>query len=73
MVTRFQKELSEVQALLYDESQAKLKLQMELDSKDSEIEQLQHKVSLVNSETASVNSGTDNDNDDGFPGKSKMQ
>lgn len=67
MVARFQKEHSEMQALLYDESQAKLKLQMELDSKDSEIEQLQQKLIHVNSETASVNSGPDNEIDDGFP------
>ncbi|KAG8183195.1 hypothetical protein JTE90_005646 [Oedothorax gibbosus] len=69
VVSRFQKELCEVQALLYDESQARLKLQMELDSKDSEIEQLQHRVALVdNVDSASLNSGgTDNDMDDGFP------
>ncbi|GIX66903.1 rho-associated protein kinase 1 [Caerostris darwini] len=66
MITRFNKELSEMQALLYDESQAKLKIQMELDSKDSEIEQLQHKLALVNSENASFSSGIE-DNDDGFP------
>ncbi|XP_054707053.1 rho-associated protein kinase 2-like [Uloborus diversus] len=67
MVSRFQKELSEVHASLYDESQGKLKLQMELDSKDSEIEQLQQRLVLLNSETASINSGPDNDTDDGFP------
>ncbi|XP_055942528.1 rho-associated protein kinase 2-like [Argiope bruennichi] len=66
MIARFNKELSEMQALLYDESQAKLKIQMELDSKDSEIEQLQHKLALVNSENASFSSGIE-DNDDGFP------
>lgn len=65
MVARFQKELSEIQALLNDESQSRLKLQMELDSKDYVIEQLQ-KSSLY-SETASINSGLDNDIDDGFP------
>ena len=40
MVARFQKELSELQASLQEENQAKIKLKMEVDSKDSEIEQL---------------------------------
>jgi oligoribonuclease NrnB/cAMP/cGMP phosphodiesterase (DHH superfamily) len=44
MVARFQKELSEMQAILYDECQLKVKLQMELDSKDAEIEQLRQKL-----------------------------
>lgn len=72
MVARFQKELSEVQALLYDESQARLKLQMERDSKDSEIEQLQQKLSLLHCDTVSINSGgpdTEFQDENGFPGK----
>lgn len=36
-----------MQALLYEESQAKLKLQMELDSKDAEIEQLRQKYNTL--------------------------
>lgn len=72
MVARYQKELSEVQALLYDESQARLKLQMERDSKDSEIEQLQQKLALLHSDTASVNSGgndTDLQDENSYPGE----
>lgn len=46
-----------------EENQAKLRLQMELDSKDSEIETLQMKVASLNSETASVSS-IENDGED---------
>lgn len=42
---------------------ARQRLQMELDSKDSEIEQLQMKLATLNSETASLSSA-DNDGDD---------
>lgn len=42
---------------------AKQRLQMELDSKDSEIEQLHMKLASLNSETASLSS-IDNDADD---------
>ena len=37
---------------------------MELDSKDSEIEQLRQRLSMLNSETASCNSGADLENAD---------
>ena len=56
MVARFQKELSEMQAILYDESQLKVKLQMELDSKDAEIEQLRQKLSLRHSDEHIIHS-----------------
>jgi oligoribonuclease NrnB/cAMP/cGMP phosphodiesterase (DHH superfamily) len=56
MVARFQKELSEMQAILYDESQLKVKLQMELDSKDAEIEQLRQKLVLRLSDEHIINS-----------------
>lgn len=46
-----------------EENQAKLRLQMELDSKDSEIETLQMKIASLNSETASVSS-IENDGED---------
>ena len=41
---------------------------MELDSKDSEIEQLRQKLVMVNSETASCSSGADFENADGDGG-----
>lgn len=44
MVSRYQKEISELQASLHEENQAKIKLQMEADSKDSEIENLRLRV-----------------------------
>ncbi|RWS31733.1 rho-associated protein kinase 2-like isoform X2 [Leptotrombidium deliense] len=53
-VARYQKELNEIQSILSEENQGKLKLQMELDSKDAEIEQLKqqltsyHRDSLTN-------------------------
>lgn len=55
--------ISSCQAQLVEENQAKLRLQMELDSKDSEIETLQMKIASLNSETASVSS-IENDGED---------
>lgn len=55
--------ISSSQAQLVEENQAKLRLQMELDSKDSEIETLQMKIASLNSETASVSS-IENDGED---------
>lgn len=52
-----------IQAQLVEENQSKLRLQMELDSKDSEIETLQMKITSMNSETASVSS-IENDGED---------
>ncbi|KAF7992936.1 hypothetical protein HCN44_005717 [Aphidius gifuensis] len=60
---KFQKDFQDLQAQLVEENQSKLRLQMELDSKDSEIETLQMKISSMNSETASVSS-IENDGDD---------
>ena len=56
MVARLQNELSQMQAILYDESQLKVKLQMELDSKDAEIEQLRQKLLLRHSDEHIINS-----------------
>ena len=57
MVEKFQRELSETHAALYEEGQNRLRLQMELDARESEIEQLKQKVMLQNSDTASISSG----------------
>lgn len=62
MVDKYQRDLSETQAALYEEGQLRNKLQMELDSKDSEIELLQQKLS-VSLDTASVHSGSLEDGD----------
>ena len=65
MVARFQKELSEMQAILYDESQAKVKLHMELDSKDAEIEQLRQKITTrTSSDDITIKTGSNNDLND---------
>lgn len=54
---KWQKEGEEMQSLLLEESSAKLKLQMELDCRDAEIEMLQSKIQeLCQAETASLSS-----------------
>lgn len=47
MVSRLQKELAELQASAHEEGQARIKLQMELDSKDSEMEVLRRVASAA--------------------------
>lgn len=47
----------------------RIKLQMEMDAKESEIEQLMQRLALNNSDTASVHSGNDLDADDSVLGK----
>jgi multidrug resistance efflux pump len=71
MMDKFQHELSEAQVNLADESQRANRVQMELDAKDSEIEQLQQKLALLNSDTMSVSSGGmgDVNGDEMFMGK----
>ncbi|XP_029678477.1 rho-associated protein kinase 2 isoform X1 [Formica exsecta] len=64
LAAKWQKDLQDMQAQLVEENQAKLKLQMELDSKDSEIETLQMKIASLNSETASVSSIENDDAED---------
>lgn len=58
-------EIQDQQQILMAEEQQKNKLQMELDSKDSEIEQLRQKLAMLSAETASTSSGADVDNPDG--------
>lgn len=65
MVEKHGRDLSETQAALYDEGQQKAHLQMELDSKDSEIEQLRQKLAYGNIDTTSMNSLTMEDGGDG--------
>merc|ERR1719266_2663660 len=62
MVAKYQKDLQDLQATLYEESQSRLKLSMELDTKESELENVQLKLAHVNLDTASLNSlGTTGD------------
>lgn len=65
MAAKFQKDLQDLQATLYEESQAKLKLSMELDTKESDLESLQNKLAHLNLDTASLSSGTGDQDHDG--------
>merc|ERR1719410_1781024 len=59
MVGKNQADLQNLQATLYEESQARLKLSMELDTKESEVENLQLKLTHINLDTESISSGTE--------------
>jgi len=48
MAAKYAKDLQDLQATLYEESQGKLKLSMELDSKESELEALQRMMAVMN-------------------------
>lgn len=63
MCAKLQKDILDSQS---EAQQQTVKMQMELDSKDSEIEALLRKVGQLNSETASLSSGAENDNEEGF-------
>ncbi|XP_046412963.1 rho-associated, coiled-coil containing protein kinase 2 isoform X1 [Neodiprion pinetum] len=63
LAAKWQKDLQDLQAQLVEESQVRLRLQMEVDSKDSEIETLLMKIASMNSETASLSSA-ENDGED---------
>ena len=61
MVDKHSRELSDLKASLTEESDARTRLQLELDARESEIEQLKQK--LVASDTVSISSGNDLDTD----------
>ncbi|TMS21422.1 Rho-associated protein kinase 2 [Larimichthys crocea] len=68
-IIKYQREINEMQAQLADESQMRIELQMALDSKDSDIEQLRNllqSLSVQSLDSASVNSGPEFDTDDAF-------
>ena len=46
MVAKYQADLQNLQATLYEESQARLKLSMELDTKESEVKKLSSRHKL---------------------------
>ncbi|XP_034756079.1 rho-associated protein kinase 2-like isoform X4 [Etheostoma cragini] len=67
-IIKYQRELTDMQALIAEESQVRLELQMALDSKDSDIEQLRCQItslSVHSLDSTSISSG--NDIDDGYP------
>ena len=67
MATKWQNEIQGLQAQAHDDHMTKMRLQMELDCKDSEIEQLQIRLASLSSETASLSSGgPENDDEQGI-------
>merc|ERR1719384_1784014 len=56
MVAKNQADIQNLQATLYEESQARLKLSMELDTKESEVENLQMKLTHINLDAESISS-----------------
>uniref|UniRef100_A0AAQ5YRT1 non-specific serine/threonine protein kinase n=1 Tax=Amphiprion ocellaris TaxID=80972 RepID=A0AAQ5YRT1_AMPOC len=71
-IIKYQKELTEMQALIAEENQVRLELQMALDSKDSDIEQLRCQItslSVHSLDSTSISSGNDLDMGDGYPGR----
>lgn len=65
-LAKLQHDILEAQAALYEEGQRAQRLQMELDAKESEIEQLQQKVLLHGSDSTSVHSDTDPEGATGY-------
>ncbi|KAK4024546.1 hypothetical protein OUZ56_009968 [Daphnia magna] len=56
----------DLQSSLYEENQLQIKLQMEVDSKDSEIEQLSQKLASASADTVSnISSGAENESEEG--------
>uniref|UniRef100_A0A8B9QSA7 non-specific serine/threonine protein kinase n=1 Tax=Anas platyrhynchos TaxID=8839 RepID=A0A8B9QSA7_ANAPL len=71
MMIKYQKEINEMQAQIAEESQIRIELQMTLDSKDSDIEQLRSQLQSlhIGLDNSSIGSGPgDTETDDGFPG-----
>nr|XP_033792041.1 rho-associated protein kinase 2 isoform X6 [Geotrypetes seraphini] len=70
MVIKYQKEMNEMQAQIAEENQFRIELQMALDSKDSDIEQLRSQLQNIHIglDSTSIGSGHgDAEADDGFP------
>uniref|UniRef100_A0A8C8SJ41 Rho-associated protein kinase n=1 Tax=Pelusios castaneus TaxID=367368 RepID=A0A8C8SJ41_9SAUR len=70
MMIKYQKEINEMQAQIAEESQIRIELQMTLDSKDSDIEQLRSQLQSIHIglDSSSIGSGPgDAEADDGFP------
>uniref|UniRef100_A0A8C2ID06 Rho-associated protein kinase n=1 Tax=Cyprinus carpio TaxID=7962 RepID=A0A8C2ID06_CYPCA len=66
-IIKYQREINDMQAQLADESQVRIELQMALDSKDSDIEQLRSLLNSLNIQSldsASMSSGPDMDTDE---------
>ncbi|XP_061667989.1 rho-associated protein kinase 2-like [Syngnathoides biaculeatus] len=69
-IIKYQRELSEMQALIAEENQVRQELQMTLASKDSDIEQLRCQLtslSIHSLDSTSISSGNDLDAGEGYP------
>ncbi|KAL6095871.1 rock2 [Pungitius sinensis] len=69
-VIKYQRELTDMQALIAEENQVRLDLQMTLASKDSDIEQLRCQItslSVHSLDSTSISSGNDLDMGEGYP------
>uniref|UniRef100_UPI0037E72BF3 rho-associated protein kinase 2-like isoform X3 n=1 Tax=Semicossyphus pulcher TaxID=241346 RepID=UPI0037E72BF3 len=69
-IIKYQREMTEMQAVIAEENQGRLELQMALDSKDSDIEQLRCQItslSVHSLDSTSISSGNELDSGDGYP------
>ncbi|XP_061742391.1 rho-associated protein kinase 2-like isoform X2 [Nerophis ophidion] len=69
-IIKYQRELSEMQALIVEENQVRQELQMTLASKDSDIEQLRCQItslSVHSLDSTSISSNNDLDGSEGYP------
>uniref|UniRef100_A0A672IGL2 non-specific serine/threonine protein kinase n=1 Tax=Salarias fasciatus TaxID=181472 RepID=A0A672IGL2_SALFA len=69
-IHKYQKELTEMQALIAEENQVRLELQMALDSKDSDLEQLRCQLtslSVHSLDSTTISRSNDLDPADGYP------
>ena len=73
MSAKFQRDLTEAQATVFEEVQRATRAQMELDSKEAENEQLMQRLALQTSDTASVNSSNNEIDDDPLAGECTMK
>ncbi|KAI4893397.1 hypothetical protein NFI96_027446, partial [Prochilodus magdalenae] len=74
-IIKYQREINDMQAQLADESVMRVELQMALDSKDSDIEQLRGLLNSLNVQSldsASMSSGPDFETDESLPGLSSV-
>ncbi|XP_073790001.1 rho-associated protein kinase 2-like [Danio rerio] len=72
-IIKYQREINDMQAMIAEESQVRLEMQMSLDSKDSDIEHLRSQLtslSIHSLDTTSISSiGNDLDSDEAYPDK----
>uniref|UniRef100_H3C5G4 Rho-associated protein kinase n=1 Tax=Tetraodon nigroviridis TaxID=99883 RepID=H3C5G4_TETNG len=69
-IIKYQREMTDMQALLAEENQVRLELQMALDSKESDIEQLRCQLSTLSVhslDSTSISSSNDLDTSEGYP------